>query len=54
MQEKKLLENVVFMRLKERCFLKTPSCGEQDLSGASFAGGLALLPVLPGFKMLIL
>lgn len=38
MQEKKLLENVVFMRLKERCFLKTPSCGEQDLSGASFAG----------------
>lgn len=38
MQEKRLLENVVFMRLKERCFLKTSSGDEQDLSGASFAG----------------
>jgi len=38
MQERKLLENVVFMRLKERCFLKNSSCTEQDLSGASFAG----------------
>lgn len=38
MQERKLLENVVFMRLKERCFLKSSSGSEQDLSGASFAG----------------